>query len=160
MFHWADTTKSAPAIKIFSQVLIFFSEFVYGKSDRYRNSKRKAQKYHIRLHDQQGGISRTNIGHEKRRVEKTAGFPKHRCNDNRHDLPHGSQLWRIRQPQAYGGNSFRTETLTMQVNGLHTVFASCFPPAGNREKQERKRNRMEAQPSEKMRLSQHLLFNC
>ena len=47
----------------------------------------------------------------------------------------------------------------MQASGLHTVFAPCFPPAGNREKQVRKQKRMEAQPSEKMRLSQHLLFN-
>ena len=45
---------------------------------------------------------------------------------------------------SYGGSdsprltevsSFRKETLTMQANGLHTVFAPSFPPAGNREKQ-------------------------
>ena len=33
---------------------------------------------------------------------------KHRCNDNRRNLPHGSQPWRTRQPQVYGGQQFPT----------------------------------------------------
>ena len=83
--------------------------------------------------------------------------PKRRCNDNRRDLPHGSQPWRTRQPQVSGGQHFRRETLTMQAVSLQCRFRVPFF-GSQPEKRARNGPMMEAQPFEKMRLSQHLCF--
>ena len=62
-------------------------------------------------------------GHYKQQVSQ-----KRRCNDNRHDLPHGSQLWRIRQPQAYGGQQFPKGNADHAGERPAHCFRSQFSP--------------------------------
>lgn len=95
--------------------------------------------YHIRLHDQQGGsIPHQSLASEKEDITSSR-FPKIAGVTTTGTIYHmAASHGGSDSPRFTEVSSFRKETLTMQANGLHTVFSPCFPPAGNREKQVRK----------------------
>lgn len=97
--------------KISPFFLIIKAEVVYDKSAILRTYKiqptstgRFFTARHIRptpTPGRQGAAPILDIrkgGYYKQQVSQ-----KHRCNDNKHDLPHGSEPQRTRQPQIYRG---------------------------------------------------------